>query len=397
MDKKFFTVNRQKLIKQVGGLIVIPAHTQMQRSRDIAFEFEQDKNFWYLAGIDEPDYWLVMSPKETFLIRPTVSEVENWFEERSSDTQLSESSGIEQIMSLRRGRARLKELIAKNKKVHVLKPVNSRHMSTHPNPSRKSAAGWLKRNGATLQDEKLGKTLMNMRLVKQDQEIEQVRRAINVSTQAFGAIRQKIDSYSWEHEIEADFTAAFRRSGLEHGYTPIIGAGRNATVLHYTSNNSRLARGDMVLIDIGARSNYYSADITRTYRFGELSGFAKEVHAAVAAALQAGIKKAKPGVSYLDVEKTVETTLGQAMVDIGLIDEPTRENIRALYPHSGHFLGLDVHDVGDYRAPLRAGNVITIEPGIYIPDKSVGIRLEEDILITSDGCDVLSGSLPLDP
>lgn len=396
MDGEFFAQNRRTLLDKVDGLIVVPAHTLMQRSRDIAFAFEQDKNFWYLSGIDEPDYWLVMSHDETFLIRPTVGEVENWFEERSSDEQLRVVSDIDNIETLRKGRRRLVKLIKKYKTVHCLSSASSRHVASHPNPARSQLKSWLKRNGADCEHETLVQSLLSMRMIKQPQEIEQIRRAVNVTSQAFSTIRAQLDSYDWEHEIEADFTAAFRRSGLDHGYTPIIGAGKNATVLHYTSNNSRLARGDMILIDIGAKSNYYSADITRTYYYQEQSSFSRDIHRAVKQALAAGVAAAKPGVSYIDIETTVEQALGSALVDIGLITEPTREQIRKLYPHSGHFLGLDVHDIGDYRAPLKAGAVLTIEPGIYLPEKSIGVRLEEDILITQDGCEVLSSALSLD-
>jgi Xaa-Pro aminopeptidase len=244
----------------------------------------------------------------------------------------------------------------------------------------------------------LNQHLSRLRMIKQLPEIEAITRAINITSSAIKEVTRpsKLSKYNYEYEIEADLTRGMRRRGADqHAFEPIIAGGRRACTLHNVSNNARLNSSDLILIDTGAEFEHYAADITRTY---SLSGKAtKRQQSVYNAALEVhdyAISLLKPGVLIKDYEQKVENFMGEKLRELGLIKIIDKENVRQYYPHAtGHFLGLNVHDTGDYNLPLEPGVVLTVEPGIYIPEENIGVRIEDDILITTTNNKVLSGNL----
>jgi Xaa-Pro aminopeptidase len=239
--------------------------------------------------------------------------------------------------------------------------------------------------------------MATMRSIKQAQELRALQQAIDIT----GETLREIASSSFrtakhEYEIEAALSYGFRRRGARgHAFAPIVGAGIHSTTLHYLDNEGPISRDDVIVLDVGAEVEHYAADITRTVSQTLMTGRRAEVFKAVAATQDYAVSLIKPGMLLRDYEIAVEEFIGKQLLQLGVITTRSREEIRRYFPHAtSHFLGLDTHDVGDYRAPLQANMVITCEPGIYIPEEGIGVRIEDDVLITENGCKVLSQACP---
>jgi Xaa-Pro aminopeptidase len=239
---------------------------------------------------------------------------------------------------------------------------------------------------------------MNMRVVKTDEEIRAIKSAIDITVNTLKPIMKpnKLDKYSFEYEIEADISSGIRsRGAFGHAFDPIVGSGLNSTIIHSTTNNSVISKNLPIVIDVGARFNNYCADITRTVVPGKVSARIRLVYEAVVAAQEHALSMLKPGLILSEYELEMEHYIGEKLRELGLIKIIDKANVRKYFPHLvSHYLGIDVHDVGDYSMPLVKNMVITCEPGIYIPEESIGVRLEDDVLITDDGNIVLSEHLP---
>jgi Xaa-Pro aminopeptidase len=196
--------------------------------------------------------------------------------------------------------------------------------------------------------------------------------------------------------LEAEIGYGFRKRGAEHhAFAPIVAGGRRACTLHNVANNAPLSADELIVVDVGAEVEHYAADITRTISPSTPSRRQQTVYAAVLETQAYAMELLKPGVLLREYEHQVELFLGEKLRELGLIKTIDHENVRRFCPHAtSHFLGLNVHDVGDYERPLEAGVVLTVEPGIYIPEESIGIRIEDDVLITGNGIKNLSRKLP---
>jgi Xaa-Pro aminopeptidase len=238
---------------------------------------------------------------------------------------------------------------------------------------------------------------MKMRMTKQPVELAAIQRAIDITIDAFkDATRAaKISKYQYEYELEAEITRGMRRRGADgHAFPPIIAGGLNGCTLHYIENNSKINRGETIVLDIGAQYAQYAADLTRTIVLETPTKRQQKVYTAVCDAADYARSLLKPGVIIRDYEKDVEHYVGEKLRELGLIKTIDSESVRRYFPHAtSHYLGLDTHDTGDYSAPLEPGVVMTVEPGIYIPGEKIGVRIEDDILITEDGNNIMSGRL----
>ncbi len=401
-DKEFFRGNRKKLRELFLGTapIVITANGLVQKNADETLEFAQDSNFWYLTGLNEPNLILVMDKNREYIIVPEYSEIHDFFDGKISYDTVKNISGIEDCYSDKDGWKILSSRIKKTKHVATL-AANPKFIAAYgmySNPARESLINKLKELNPSIELLDLRAHLMNLRVVKQSSEIEALKEAINITVNTLKPImRQKrLDKYEHEYEIEADITSGFRSKGAaKHAFTPIVGSGINSTIIHSTLNNSKIEANLPIVIDVGARFGNYSADITRTIVPGKISKRIRSIYEAVLSAQNYAISLLKPGVILEDYEEEVEHFIGEKLRELGLIKIIDKENVRKYFPHMvSHFLGIDVHDVGDYKKPLVPNMVITCEPGIYIPEESIGIRIEDDILITDDGCEILSSNLP---
>jgi Xaa-Pro aminopeptidase len=397
---KFFINNRKNLQKLTDAeLIVIPAHTTMQRNGDIGFPFRQDSNFWYLTGIDEPDYVLVISKSETYLIAPQLSYVQLAMEAQTDQEMLKKRSGIEQILSARAGWKKLKKQLLATHEAGILLPSSLQVYGIAANPARNALLKRLKRYNPKANFIDIRRELVNMRMVKQPIELQTIQAAIDITCQSLQDIfRPKwFEAYQAEYEIEADVTAGFRRRGATgHAFSPIISSGKSTVDVHHLVNNGKLKKGELLLVDIGAELHYYAADITRMLPIGKtFSVRQKEILRAVADVQQYALSLLKPGANIRENEKAIEAYMGQTLKQLGIIKRITRKTVRHYYPHAtSHSLGLDTHDVADYQRELEENMVFTVEPGIYIPEEGVGVRIEDDVRITKTGAEVLTGSLP---
>ena len=238
--------------------------------------------------------------------------------------------------------------------------------------------------------------LAELRAIKQSHEIDAMKKAIGLTVDAFADAKKKLPTLSAEYEVEAEFTYNFGKAGgAKHAYDPIVASGKNACTLHYNHNNASLQKNSLLLIDIGARVEGYAADITRTYAIGQPTKRQIAVHRAVETAHKAIIGLLRPGLTVTKYQAQVDTIMQDALMSLDLLKDRTDQvTYRKYFPHAiSHGLGIDVHDSLGRPSELQTGMVLTVEPGIYIPEESIGVRIEDDILITDTGHVNLSGSL----
>jgi Xaa-Pro aminopeptidase len=402
-SKDFFVQNRNKLRTACSGtsLIVVTANGLLQRTSDSAYSFQQDSNFWYLTGLEQPDVTLVMDGSAEYLIVPEQSNYQSIFDGVAEDEALKQLSGIEEVVPSSQGWTRLQVALQKQGKVGTPLAMSAyvEVYGMYTNPSRRQLAQKLRDHLETIELIDIRPELVTLRCHKQSAELAAMQAAIDVTIAGINHVTSQLPNYSYEYEIEADLSKSFRKVGAAgHAFMPIVAGGRRACTLHNVGNNAPLSQHELVILDVGAEVSHYAADISRTVIQGQPSSRQQAVYDAVLAVQQYALSLLKPGVLLQEYEKQVETYMGLQLVDLGLLDEAEAEapaNIRRYFPHAtSHFLGLDVHDVGDYRIPLAASMVVTCEPGIYIPGEGIGVRVEDDVLITETGNTVLTVELP---
>ncbi len=399
----FFQGNRERLRQLFTGTapIVITANGLLQQAADGAYPFHQDRSFFYLTGIDEPSLVLVMDKAKEYLIVPPREVVVEQFDGAIDLDELRRVSGIQTVLTEKDGWRQLSTRLKKARHIATLgaAPRFIEYLGMYTNPARADLIQRIKDVNSHIELLDLRTHLSRMRMIKQPVEIAAIQRAIAITSAAITeAIRPKtLTKYAYEYEIEADLSRGFRRRGARgHAFPPIVSSGKRACTMHYMKADSPLTAGELLLLDVGADYAHYSADITRVVSLGgNPSRRQKQVFAAVLDVQAYAISLLKPGLILQHYEKQVEAYMGEKLRELGLIKTIDAEAVRRYFPHrTSHFLGLDTHDAGDYEHPLEPGVVITVEPGIYIPEEEIGVRIEDDILITPDGAINLSGKLP---
>lgn len=397
----FFATNRARLATRLsGGVIVMSAYSAMQRGNDTSFAFEQEANFWWLSGIEEPDWWLIIdgSRGKSWLAAPTISQSRQIFDGSLSPEQAQATSAVDAVITYAEALDLLRDLAKKHSTVYALgDQPHAEYLDFTLNPAMKKLHETLARLFASVQD--CRRDIAQLRAIKQPQEITAMKQAINLTADAFEHVRQKLPTLRYEYEVEAEFSYYFRRHGAKgHAYDPIVASGENACTLHYVDNTSRLKKRQLLLLDIGARSGGYAADITRTYALGEPTKRQVAVHEAVQGAQRQIISLLKPDLSIEEYHRDVDVIMKQALLSLGLMKDQDDDNgYRTYFPHAiSHGLGVDVHDSLGSPRYLQPGMVLTVEPGIYIPDEGIGVRIEDDILITDTGHTNLSARLSTD-
>ncbi len=394
----FYSGNRQRLSEKLGSnLIVIAANGLLQRSADTTYSFRQDSNFWYLTGVEEPDFVLVVNGTSTFLIAPKRADHRDMWDGVIDRHAIRERSGIQEVEEHHDGWVRLDLLIKKYKKIHTIAPAEPyfEHFGFYANPARAALLDALKKHRkAEIVD--IRKQLAYMRQIKQEPELRALKHAIKITGVALETVRRRVQRYKFEYEVAADITREFMKRGVrEHAYQPIIACGENATTIHYIDNNQPIDAAGLLLLDVGAEVCNYSADITRTFAVSKPTKRQRAVYEAVMRVQQAAFDRLKPGVDMKQYEQSMDGVMANELKKLGLLDDiDDKKKIKKYYPHlTSHFLGLDTHDAADYGKPLEPGMVLTVEPGIYIPEEGIGIRIEDDVLVTKTGIEVLSSDL----
>lgn len=379
-------------------LFIIAGNGLMQRSETGTYPFKQNNNMWYLCGLNEPNSWLVMDEDNEYIVLPNRSSENILFEGSLDKASLARSAGVKRAVELADAWPELKAKILKAKSVGILEPgqelAPSREFYTNPAQRRLSAK--IKRLNPKANLVAIDSGLATLRVVKQPSEVAAIQSAIDVSVRSFAQVHKNLSKFKTEHQIELALSAGFTGHGASgHAYAPIVAGGCRACTLHYCQNSQPLKTGELVLIDAGAEVANYASDITRTYSLGRPTPRQQAVYNAVLSIQAFALSKLKPDVQLRDYELAALKFAAGQLQALGLITTADLTEARRYYPHStSHFLGLDVHDVGDYYAPLQAGMVLTVEPGIYIPQERIGIRLEDNVLLTKTGCQNLSQGLP---
>ena len=420
-DRKHFARRRQQLMQAAGegSILILPAAPERVRSRDTQYPYRQDSDFWYLTGCDEPEAVLVLVPgrkhgEAILFCRERDLEREAWDGPRLGPEGAVAVLGLDDAYPIADIDEILPGLLEGRRRVHY-------HLGRDADFDLK-LIGWLNRvraqvrQGAQPPQEflELGHLLDELRLFKSADELRLMQQAADISVQAHRAALRAARVGMHEFELQAELEYVFRKHGAQPAYASIVGAGANACVLHYRDNVAKCRDGELVLIDAGAEYAGYAADITRTFPVnGRFSKPQRALHDLVCAAQAAALAQARPGVPYEAGHDAAVATLAEGLLSLGLL-KGTLEKVIAsgdykrFYRHkTGHWLGLDVHDVGEYRIDgasrlLEPGMVFTIEPGLYIPPddtsvaaqwRGIGIRIEDDVLITREGHRVLTAAL----
>jgi Xaa-Pro aminopeptidase len=423
MDPIPFRQRRLSLLARMaergGGVAVIPTAPERVRNRDTTFPYRADSYFHYLTGFPEPEAVLVLvagdSPQSILFCREKDAEKEVWDGFRHGPDGAREAFGFDAAHPIGELDAKLAELIADQPALwHSLghDAAWDARISTALNAVRaQSRAG--KRAPAAIQDVRA--VLDEMRLVKDGHEIALMKKAAAIAGAAHRRAMRFAAPGRCEYEVEAEFLHEFRRCGSQFpAYSPIVAGGANACILHYVGNDRPLRDGDLLLIDAGCEVDGYASDITRTFPVnGRFSGAQADVYNLVLAAQAAAVGAIRPGASFLAPHDAAVRVLAQGMLDLGLLAGTLdgaleSESYKRFYMHrTSHWLGLDVHDAGEYRAgeawrTLQPGMTLTVEPGCYVRPADdvphafhdIGVRIEDDALVTAGGCELLTADTP---
>ncbi len=393
-----FVSNRQRLAAELkGGIAVFSAYAEMQRGNDMAFAFEQEANFWWLTGIEVPDWWLIMDGlrEKSWLVAPELSDVKEVFDGGLSPEEARKISGVDDVISQDEALKLLRGMAKKHSMAYALGDhPHVEYFEFTLNPAPKKMHETLGRIFNSVHD--CRKDLAKLRAIKQPEEIARMKKAISLTMDAFELVKARLPELKYEYEAEAEFTYYFRSQGAEgHAYDPIVATGRNASTLHYVRNDTKLKKRELLLMDIGAKYKGYAADITRTYALGEPTKRQKELHAAVRGAHQEIIQLLGPDLPIEQYQRDVDGIMKKTLLSVGLLKSYDDEDgYRKYFPHAiSHGLGADVHDSLGAPRFLQPGMVLTVEPGIYVPKEGIGVRIEDDILITDSGHANLSARL----
>jgi Xaa-Pro aminopeptidase len=425
MNAKEFARRRRQLMRMMGkgGIAILPAAPVKVRNRDAEYAYRQDSDFLYLTDFQEPESVAVLIPGRSHgeyivFCRERDPVRETWDGRRAGPEGAVERYGADDAFPIADIDDILPGLIEQCERVYYT-------MGIHPEFDGR-LMGWVN----TLRSQvgvgrhtpqefvALDHLLHDMRLYKSRSESAAMRKAARIAADAHRRAMKVCQPGMREYEIEAEFLHEFRRHGTVPSYQPIVGGGENGCILHYTENRDPLRAGDLLLIDAGCEYDYYASDITRTFPVsGAFTPAQRAIYDVVLDAQLAAIEKVRPGNHWNEPHDAAVRTVTKGLIKLGLLKGSLpalikREAYRRFFMHrTGHWLGMDVHDVGDYKVGdewrvLEPGMVLTIEPGVYIPSGSkgiakkwwsIGVRIEDDVLVTRDGCEVLSRHVPKDP
>lgn len=379
----------------LGVPLVACGYSAQQYSGDMAHPFVQEASFLWLTGINEPSWQLIIVGTKSYLIAPPVDEVHEIFDGSLSHDVAKDISGVDGVFSYDDGERFILDLATKHDDIYALgKDPHEKYYDFAINPAPGELSKKLKKLFKEVHDSR--PALNKLRAIKLDEEVTKIQAAIDLTVKTFADIKNGLRAarnFTYEYQIEAVFNKAFRETGAEgHAYQPIVAGGKNACTLHYIKNNDPLPKNGLVLLDIGARVDGYAADITRTYAIGEPTWRQRDVHAEVEKAHHEIIDVIKPGVTFKDYSDKVDEIMKRSLKNLNLLH--SEDDYRKYFPHAiSHGLGLDVHEsLGGYKE-FQPGMILTVEPGIYIPEEAIGVRIEDDILVTETGNQNLSAGL----
>ena len=413
INKEFYIKKRLQLIEklsQTDFVAVVNSNDKMPKSGDQDFKFRQNSDLFYLTGIEQESTILLMfSDKskpngysETLFICEKNPQKEVWTGETLSKEEAKEISGIENILFISEFYSFLSEILYTRNSIFLNLNEYLKY-STQVEVKDLRFVKDMKKRFPLHDFARLNPFISELRLVKEPEEIGQIKKAASITKAAFERVLNFIKPDVYEYEIEAEITHEFiRKAADRHAYPPIIASGKDNCILHYEKNDKKCKSGELILLDFGSEYGGYASDCSRTVPVnGKFTKRQKEVYKSVLYVFKKAVKLIKTGTTIAEINKETELLIQDELIKLKLLTADEIKNnpfaSKKYYMHGcSHFMGLDVHDTGTKNTVLQAGNVLTCEPGIYIKEEGFGIRLENDILVTSDGQTDLMSDIPIE-
>lgn len=397
MKKEFFMKNRDNILESIkdNSMLILFAGEAPQKSADEAYSFTPNRNFYYMTGINREKMILMITKvnkkvNQTLFIEKADPVLEKWVGKRMTAEEAKEASGIENIQYLEDFEGAVARLMLNYKMKKLYLDLERSGWDSIPTVSNIFAKS-IKERYPELSIKNIYQDICSLRLIKTEEEIAEIKKAIEITNEGIKSLMTNAKPGMMEYQIEANFDYVLKCSGVtDYAFKTIAASGINGTVLHYSQNNSKTQDGDLILFDLGAQWNYYNADISRTFPLnGKFTERQKEIYNIVLKAMADTMAVIKPGVLYTKLNETTRASLAESLKKIGLIKEDA-ELSKYYYHNVTHYLGLDTHDVGSRELELKPGMVLTVEPGLYIEEEKIGIRIENDVVVTDNGCEDLA-------
>ncbi len=415
LPSTFYAAARQRFAEAMkpGALAVFCSNDIMPTSADGHMPFKQASDIFYLSGVDQEESILVIFPgafhahhREVLFVKETSESIAIWEGAKLTKAQATDLSGVKTVYWLGEFERVLRTLLPEAAAVYLNANEHTRAV-VEVETREMRFSKWFREHYPHYAIERSAPIMHRLRAVKHPDELVQLQRAVDITRSAFLRVLKFIKPGVKEYEVEAEFAHEFLRHGSRgFAYTPIIASGFSSCVLHYIDNDKVCHEGDMLLMDVGAEFGNYNADMTRCVPVnGRFTPRQKEVYNAVLRVMRGAASILRPGVLLHEYHKEVGSLMEKELVDLKLItmddirnQDPAWPAYKKYFMHgTSHFLGLDVHDVGDWTIPVQEGNVFTVEPGIYIREENLGIRIENNIVITRDGHTDMFASFPIEP
>lgn len=414
INPNLFIKNRKKFYNLLlnDAVAVFNSNDIYPISADSTFPFKQHSDIFYLSGIDQEESILLIHKDvqgkvtEVLFIKEINEHIAVWEGHKLTQEEAKKISGINQVYWLSEFENHLKKYVSESKNIYINTNEHARNSAvTETREDRFIKKIQQEYPNHTYQ--KSNPLLHQIRAVKEPEEIELIQHACNITEKGFRRVLPFVKPDVWEYEIEAEFIHEFIKNRSKgFAYTPIIASGKNANILHYIENNQQCNNGDLILLDVAAEYANYSSDMTRTVPIsGRFSPRQKEIYQAVLRVKNEASKLLKPNLLFKDYNTAIGELMTSELIQLGLLDKhdiqnqtPEKPAYKKYYMHStSHFLGLDTHDYGDNTQPMQAGMVLTVEPGIYIPEEGIGIRLEDNVVIQENGFPInLMKNIPIE-
>lgn len=416
INQQLFVGNRSNLLKELkpNSVVVVNANDIMPTNADGTMRFRQNSDLFYLTGVDQEESILVLCPdfpdekyREMLFLRETNEQIALWEGHKLTRDEAREATGIKTVLWLAEFQKVFHTMMVMGNVGHVYLNTNDHYRAEVSVDSRDQRfIKWCQQKYPLHKYERLAPIMHRLRSVKSEDEIQLMQKACDITESAFRRVLKFVKPGVTEYEIEAEYAHEFLRKGSRgFAYEPIIASGANSCVLHYIVNDQACKDGDVLLLDVGAEYANYNADLTRTIPVsGRFTRRQREVYDAVLRVQRAAMKLLKPGVSYYDYHKEVQKSTENELINLKLIDredvkkqDPERPLFMKYFAHgTSHMLGLDVHDVGNMYHKMVAGMVWTVEPGIYIRQENLGVRIENNVVITDNGVTDLMKNIPVE-
>lgn len=416
ISKSLYNNNRKRLVNELqpGAIAIFNSNDIMPTNADGTMRFRQNNDLFYLTGVDQEETILLVFPdhpdkklREVLFLRETSELIATWEGHKLTKDEARALSGIETVLWTSEFHRVLNTALTMGGAETIYLNTNEHYRADIAVESKDSRfIKWCKEKYPLHRYERIAPIMSKLRSVKSKEEIDQLQIACNITERAFRRVLKFVKPGVKEYEIEAEFIHEFLRNGSRgFAYEPIIASGADSCVLHYIENSKACQKGDVLLLDVGAEYGNYNADMTRTIPVsGKFTKRQKDVYNAVLRIKRAAIKLLKPGVLYFDYHKEVQKITENELIKLKLIDKtdlkkqnPAKPLFMKYFMHgTGHHLGLDVHDIGNMYAKMQVGMVWTVEPGIYIKEEGLGIRLENNVVIEKNGVKDLMKNIPVE-